>query len=151
MVGVDHNQDTYTRSCKTCQVENKGNLGIQYIPVSGSISFISCDGESSLRRIYIFLARVYVRAWFLSSEAINSHDLISMCQLILYQDIDPDISKAAAIKKIQQSLVLIFRNCGSIHILMFQQRLRQIQLKLCWKLTKSYRYPIYRLPANRKD
>lgn len=56
--------------------------------------------KNSLRRICIFLARVYVRAWFLSSEAIKApyHDFLFMRQLVNYQAIDPEISKAAAKK-----------------------------------------------------
>lgn len=56
--------------------------------------------KNSLRRICIFLARVYVRAWFLSSEAIKApyHDFLFMQQLINYQDIDPEISKVTAKK-----------------------------------------------------
>lgn len=66
---------------------------------------LSRGEKNSLRRICIFLARVYVRAWFLSSEAIKApyHDFLFMRQLINYQDIDPEISKAAA-KKISNHL-----------------------------------------------
>ena len=56
--------------------------------------------KNSLGRICMFLARVYVQAWFLSSEAITApyHDFLFMCQLINYRDIDPQVSKAAAKK-----------------------------------------------------
>jgi hypothetical protein len=61
---------------------------------------LSRGEKNSLRRICIFLAQVYVRAWFLSSEAIKApyHDFLFMRQLINYQDIDPEISKATAKK-----------------------------------------------------
>ena len=42
--------------------------------------------KNSLRRICMFLAQVYVQAWFLSSEAITApyHNFLFMCQLIYY-------------------------------------------------------------------
>ena len=65
--------------------------------------------KNSLRRICMFLARVYVQAWFLSSEAITApyHDFLFMCQLINYRDIDPQVSKAAA-KKFSNHLWYFF-------------------------------------------
>ena len=56
--------------------------------------------KNSLRRICMFLSRVYVQAWFLSSEAITApyHDFLFMSQLINYRDIDPQAGKAAAKK-----------------------------------------------------
>lgn len=56
--------------------------------------------KKSLSRLCIFLARVYVRAWFLSTEAITApyHDFLFMQQLINYRHIDPQISKVTAQK-----------------------------------------------------
>lgn len=56
--------------------------------------------KNSLRRICIFLAWVYVRAWFLSSSAIKApyHDFLFLKQLLKYEDIDPEISKVTAKK-----------------------------------------------------
>ena len=59
---------------------------------------LSHKERNSLRRICIFLSRVYVRAWSLSSNAIKApyHDFLFMGKLINYHDIDLEISKAAA-------------------------------------------------------
>ena len=64
------------------------------------INFRSKREKNSLIRICIFLARVYIRAWFLSTEAIKApyHDFQFMRELISYRDIDPEISKATAKK-----------------------------------------------------
>ena len=61
---------------------------------------VSKREKNSLRRICIFLARVYICAWFLSTEAIKApyHDFQFMHEMINYQDIDPEISKATAKK-----------------------------------------------------
>ena len=68
--------------------------------------FHICKREmNSLRRICIFLARVYIRAWFLSTEAIKApyQDFQFMRELINYQDIDPEISKET-VKKFSNHL-----------------------------------------------
>ena len=59
---------------------------------------VSKSEKNSLRRICIFLARVYICAWFLSTEAIKApyQDFQFMRELINYEDIDPEISKATA-------------------------------------------------------
>ena len=61
---------------------------------------VSKREKNSLRRICIFLARVYIRAWFLSTEAIKApyQDLQFTRELIKYQDIDPEISTATGKK-----------------------------------------------------
>lgn len=56
---------------------------------------LSHEENNSLKRMCIFLVRVYVRVRFLSSEEIkvSHHDFIFMRQLRNYQDTDPEISK----------------------------------------------------------
>ena len=55
---------------------------------------VSKREKNSLRRICIFLDRVYIHAWFLSTGAIKApyQDFQFMRELINYQDIDPEIS-----------------------------------------------------------
>ena len=55
---------------------------------------VSKREKNSLRRICIFLSRVYIRAWFLSTEAIKTpyQDFQFMRELINYQDIYPEIT-----------------------------------------------------------
>lgn len=72
----------------------KSNMHTRYTCFMAQFK-LSHGENNSLKRICIFLVRIYVRARLLSSEAIKGshHDFIFMRQLRNYQDTDPEISK----------------------------------------------------------
>ena len=72
-------------------MDGKGNLCIQDIPVSKSISVITYGEE-------LFKKNLYVPCSSVRSSLVSYHDFLFMCQLINYRDIDPQVSKAAAKK-----------------------------------------------------
>lgn len=96
---------------------------------------LSLGEKNSLRGICIFVAWVYVQAWFLSSKVIKTMIMVFflfMHQLINYQDINPEIGKAV-VKNISIHLWCLTLKTLAVSIFDDNEVKANIALKLCWK------------------
>lgn len=80
-------------------MDGESNLRFQIISISRPVFYYKKD-KISLQRICVFLARLYVRAWFNSTNAISApyHDYVFMIDLINYKNIDEELSIVTAKK-----------------------------------------------------